>query len=341
MSAARRRLGDRGRTAGERCLRAARLRPGGDAGAAVRVPRARPVRPGARAALQQRQAAPRSVRACDQRGGPVGRGGVRLPLRRTRTAQRPRLGPAHDDVGRGQPVLRLGRRPAPPDGVPPHGDLRGPCEGPDHAAPGPPGGAARHLRGPRAPGADRAPHRARGDRAGADAGPSVRQRPPAGRHGPQQLLGLQHGRLLRPAQRVRLLGRPRPAGAGVQVGRQGAARGGDRGDPGRGLQPHRRGQPSGPDAVLQGAGQPLVLPAGRRPPLLHGHHGDRELAAHAVPARPPADHGLAAVLGHRDARRRLPLRPRGHPGPAVPRGGPAVRVLRPHPAGPRDHAASS
>ncbi|CAM5681846.1 Glycogen debranching protein GlgX OS=Streptomyces tendae OX=1932 GN=glgX PE=3 SV=1 [Streptomyces tendae] len=44
-----------GRTAGERSLRAARVRARRDAGAAVRVPRARPVRPGARAALQRRQ----------------------------------------------------------------------------------------------------------------------------------------------------------------------------------------------------------------------------------------------------------------------------------------------
>ena len=45
---------------------------------------------------------------------------------------------------------------------------------------------------------------------------------------------------------------------------------------------------------------------------------------HAQPARAAADHGLAAVLGHRDARRRLPVRPGRHPGPPVPRGRPAV-----------------
>ena len=52
------------------------------------------------------------------------------------------------------------------------------------------------------------------------------------------------------------------------------------------------------------------------------------------PARAAADHGLAALLGDRDARRRVPLRPGRHPGPPVPRGRPAVRLLRPHPAGP-------
>ncbi len=42
-----------------------------------------------------------------------------------------------------------------------------------------------------------------------------------------------------------------------------------------------------------------------------------------------------------DARRRLPLRPRRHPGPPVPRGRPAVGVLRPRPAGPGHLARSS
>ncbi len=51
------------------------------------------------------------------------------------------------------------------------------------------------------------------------------------------------------------------------------------------------------------------------------------------PAHPPADHGFAALLGDRDARRRLPLRSGRQPGPAVPRGRPAVGLLRPDPAG--------
>ena len=54
------------------------------------------------------------------------------------------------------------------------------------------------------------------------------------------------------------------------------------------------------------------------------HHGHREQPAHAAPARAPADHGLAALLGDRDARRRFPVRPRRDAGPAVPRGRPAV-----------------
>ena len=95
--------------------------------------------------------------------------------------------------------------------------------------------------------------------------------------GPAQLLGLQLDRVPRAAQRlqrVRPGGRP---GAGVQADGQGDARGRARGDPRRRLQPHRRGQPPGPDAVVQGPGQPGVLPARRRrPALLLRHDGHRQ-----------------------------------------------------------------
>ena len=66
------------------------------------------------------------------------------------------------------------------------------------------------------------------------------------------------------------------------------------------------------------------------------HHGHRQQPAHAQPARPTAHHGLAALLGHRHARRWLPVRPGGNAGPAVPRGRQAVGLLRPHPAGSGD-----
>ena len=46
------------------------------------------------------------------------------------------------------------------------------------------------------------------------------------------------------------------------------------------------------------------------------------------PGRARPDHGLAALLGHRDARRRLPLRPRDHADPAGRRRRPAQRVHR-------------
>ncbi len=147
--------------------------------------------------------------------------------------------------------------------------------------------------------------------------------------------GYNSHRLLRPAQPLLQPGAARRAGAGVQGDGPGAARGGHRGHPRRGLQPHRRGQPPGADAGPAGHRQPGLLPAGRRrQALLHGHHGHRQQPAHALPARAPDDHGLAALLGHRDARRRLPLRPGLDPGARAARGRPAERVLRPGPAGP-------
>ena len=84
----------------------------------------------------------------------------------------------------------------------------------------------------------------------------------------------------------------------------------DRGDPRRRLQPHRRGQPPRADAVVQGRRQPLLLPAdARRPPLLYGLHRDRQLTEPGAPERAAPDHGLAALLGGRVPRRRVPLRP--------------------------------
>ena len=68
--------------------------------------------------------------------------------------------------------------------------------------------------------------------------------------------------------------------------------------------------------------------------LLHGLHRHRELPQRPAPALAAADHGLAALLGHRDARRRLPLRPRLDAGPRVLRRRPALDLLRARAAGP-------
>ena len=67
-------------------------------------------------------------------------------------------------------------------------------------------------------------------------------------------------------------------------------------------------------------------------PRLHGHGQQPQ---HAPPARAAADHGQPALLGHRDARRRLPLRPRVDARPGAARRRPAVGVLRPRAAGSR------
>ena len=49
--------------------------------------------------------------------------------------------------------------------------------------------------------------------------------------------------------------------------------------------------------------------------VLHGFHGLRQHAQHAASADAAADHGQPAVLGDRDAHRRLPVRPGGDAGP--------------------------
>ena len=60
--------------------------------------------------------------------------------------------------------------------------------------------------------------------------------------GPHQLLGLQLHRVLRTAQRLLRVGRPRRAGDRVQADGEGVPRRGSRGHPRRRLQPHRRGR---------------------------------------------------------------------------------------------------
>ena len=126
-----------------------------------------------------------------------------------------------------------------------------------------------------------------------------------------------------------------PGGARVQGHGQGAAPRRHRGDPRRRLQPHRRGQPPRPDALLQGRRQQELLPAlARGPALLHGLHGHGQLAQRRAPERAAADHGLAALLGDRVPRRRLPLRPRLGARARALRRRPPVGVLRRHPPGP-------
>ena len=74
----------------------------------------------------------------------------------------------------------------------------------------------------------------------------------------------------------------------------------------------------GPMLSLQGRRQQVLLPP-RRPTTSASTWTSRAPATRSTPCHPSdpaADHGLAALLGHRVPRRRLPLRPRLAPSPA-------------------------
>ena len=75
------------------------------------------------------------------------------------------------------------------------------------------------------------------------------------------------------------------------------------------------GNEHGPDAELQGAGEPRLLHAGERRPLLPQLLRLRQHAQRQPPHRPRADLPLPAPLGPQLPRRRLPLRPGLDPQP--------------------------
>ena len=208
---------------------------------------------------------------------------LRLRGRQPGRAERARLGRAHaaqPGRGRGVPVDR--RRPAPAPLLR-HDHLRGARQGVHHA---PPRRARPHCAAP-TPGS--AHEAAVGYLAGLGVTAvellPVHQNVPGELPAParaDELLGLQHDRLLRAAPRLLRGGAGRAArrpGRRVQGHGGRPARGGPRGAPRRRLQPHRRGRPHGPHALLPRPGQPRVLPARpRRPQPVRRHHRLRQLA---------------------------------------------------------------
>lgn len=313
------------------------------AGAALRLPRARAVRPGGRAPVQPREAPDRPVRQGDRgrrrlgrrQHAPVRPGRRRHPRRRRPRDRRRGLRRRDAQVRRRRRVVRLGGRRPPRAAVERDGHLRDPRQGLHDDPPRRPRGPARHLRGPGLRRRARLPEGPRRHGGRAPPGPPHRRRVVPPRHGPQQLLGLRVDRLPRAARRLLGVGHPRPAGLGVQGHGQGPPQGRHRGHPRRRLQPHRGGQPPRPDALDEGRRQQDVLPPGpRRPAPLHGLHGHGQHARRPAARRAADDHGLAAVLRDRVPRRRLPLRPRVRPGPRALRRRPPLRVLRHDPPGP-------
>ena len=117
----------------------------------------------------------------------------------------------------------------------------------------------------------------------------------------------------------------------VQDDGQTPSRSRHRSDYRRGVQSHRRGQSSRSYALVARDRQQELL-SSRRRPLLRRLHGLRQYAQSRASAYPADGHRLAALLGQRDARRRLSFRSRTgarasggrlHPRQCVPCGGAA------------------
>ena len=264
-----------------RRLRLARLSARGRAGSAVRLPGARTVRSRRRASVQPEQAAARSrtrrrSTATSSGINPCSATTSATPTAATTTTPRPAC-PSRSSSIRSSTGVSIDRRstntPRPsstrrtsrvsPRCTPTSpSSIRGTYAGIAHPV------IIEHLQ-------SSGHHRDR-----ADAGASLRQRLHADRQGAVELLGLQHDRLLRAGGQVHQQLHPWRAGAGVQVDGARAARSRHRGDPRRGLQPHRRGQPPRANAVDARDRQRRLLPAGRRrQAVLHGLHRHRQHAS--------------------------------------------------------------
>ena len=105
-------------------------------------------------------------------------------------------------------------------------------------------------------------------------------------------------------------------------------RGGHRGDPRRGLQPHRaRATTSGPTLSFRGIDNAAYY---RLAPDDPRYYMDYTGCGNTLNMTPPADaaahHGQPALLGAGDARGRVPLRPGLRPGARAPRRGPPLRA---------------
>ena len=92
---------------------------------------------------------------------------------------------------------------------------------------------------------------------------------------------------------------------------------GNRGDPRRRLQPHRRGQPARARRSRSAASTtPRTTACSPDDRATTWTSRARQHPEHAHPRSVAADHGQPALLGARDARRRLPLRPGAARSPA-------------------------
>ena len=215
---------------------------------------------GAGVVVQSGEAPARSLREGNRWRVELERSGLSVSVCRARVlAERSRQRSLRAQERRHQSVLRLGAGSPAEDAVAPDRRLRDARQGFHDQASAHSRRVARPVCRHGAPRGDQVSAAAWRDGRRAPARAPVRAGFEPSRSRPGQLLGLQLDRLPRAAQRVR----PRPArraGAGVQAPRQDDARGRDRGHSRRGLQPHRRGQPSRAGPLAQGSRQRRLLP---------------------------------------------------------------------------------
>ena len=312
-------------------------------GHALRLSRARPVPARGGPSLQPAQAAARSVRAQHRRHAQLERRAVRLHASATSAAtsrSTAATAPARCRSARSStPAFTWGddRRPDIPwhDMVIYELHVRGfTMQHPGRAA-----AAARHLRRARDRARDRPPEAPRRDHRRAAAGARVRRRPPPRRaRGCATTGATTRSASSRPRARYSASGKVDEFktmvktlhSAGIEVILDVV------------YNHTAEGNELGPTLCFRGidnASYYRLKPDEPRYYMDYTGCGNTLNMQH--PARAAAAHGFAALLGHRDARRRLPLRPRLRARARAARGRPARRVLRHPAAGPGAVAASS
>ena len=279
-------------------LHLARLPAPGRPGPAVRLPRARAVGSRVRLPLRSPPAAPRPVRPAEHRTRWTRTRRLRRPVR---DGHRPLRAP----LGGGVAVLRLGLRPAAAAPVAGIGPVRGARQGPDPAA-------SRRSRPSCAAPTRRSPIPAMLEhyqRLGVTAlvllpVQHFLDRPLARRGWPVRVLGLRDHRVFRARGTVRQ--RARRPGARVQeLPSSPCTRPGSRSSSTSTSRPPPSSSRPAPPRSASAASTPRRTTSGTGLNVRH-------------PCGAAADHGRAAVLGDRDARRRLPVRLDDGPSRAVP-----------------------
>ena len=309
---------------------------------ALRLPRLRPLRPRARPSLQPREAPDRPLREGDRGPDPLARGErAAVRPRRRQPGRRPRarrrgLRAGDAALRRDRPPLRLAGRPAAAALVERDGDLRDARQG-HHDACTP--ACARTCAAPTP--ASRATRWSPTCASSASPPSSCCRSTTSPTSSSSSSAGSPTtGATARSATSRRTRSTPRPAARGEQI----------REFKGMVKALHAAGIEVILDVVYNHTAEgnhlgPMLSFRGvdnlayyrlvrRRAALLHRLHRHRQQPQPAAPERAAPDHGLAALLGRRLPRRRLPLRSRERARARVLRRRPPLGVLRRDPPGP-------